>query len=162
MYASLNGAEDAWIEMISEKALFNSDNPNELISFYPVVSTEETAEDSEYNFTAIVGTQRYQLGSGTRTTASERIRDFELSGKIEISVGDAADLEIEAGDSIVVSSRDGSVTREILIKPGVNPGQIFVPTGANKNDAMNLFSLSDLSIPGSGGWKTCNVKIDKA
>ena len=162
MYASLNGRREAWIEMTGQKALFNSKDADELISFYPVVSTEDKPADSDYPFTAIVGTQRYQLGSGTRTRASERIQDFATAGKIEIAPQDAADLEVEDDDTVIVSSLYGTVTREIQLKPGLNPGHIFVPTGVNKNEAMNLFGLSDLTIPGAAGWKTCEVKITKA
>jgi hypothetical protein len=37
-----------------------------------------------------------------------------------------------------------------------------VPTGVNQNEAMNLFGLSDLTIPNAAGWKTCEVKTEKA
>ena len=162
MYASLNGNSEAWLEMTSKKALFNSKGADELIPFYPVVSTEDQSADTEYPFTAIVGTQRYQLGSGTRTGASERIRAFVSAGKIEMAPRDAAELEVENDDTVTISSQHGTVTREIQIKPGLNPGQIFVPTGVKNNEAMSLFGLSDLTIPGAAGWKTCAVKISKA
>jgi predicted molibdopterin-dependent oxidoreductase YjgC len=161
-YASLNGSGQAWLELTSDKALFSSKGADELISFYPVVSTEDQSADPAYPFTAIVGTQRYQLGSGTRTEASERIRAYASAAKIEMAPQDAADLAVENGDSVTVSSQHGRVTRAIQIKPGLNPGRIFVPTGAKNNAAMNLFGLSDLTIPGAAGWKTCAVKIEKA
>jgi formate dehydrogenase alpha subunit len=161
MYASLNGSNEAWLETTSEKALFNSKDTDKLISFYPVVSTEDKSADPEYPFTAIVGTQRYQLGSGTRTGASERIRAFASAAKIEMAPGDATDLAVENGDTVTVSSQYGMVKREIQIKPGLNPGQIFVPTGVKNNEAMDLFNLSDLTLPNAAGWKTCEVKIEK-
>jgi len=74
---------------------------------------------------------------------------------------DAADLEVENDDTVTVSSQFGNLTREIQIKPGLKPGMIFVPTGVKENEAMNLFGLSDLTIPGAAGWKTCDVKIEK-
>ena len=144
-----------------DKALFNSTATEKLISFYPVVSTEEKPADTDYPFTAIVGTQRYQLGSGTRTALSERIQSFGLAGKIEISHQDAADLAIEQDDTVVVSSPHGTVTRQIALKPGLNSGCIFVPTGVDQNDAMNLFALADLTASGAAGWKTCAVKVEK-
>jgi formate dehydrogenase alpha subunit len=161
MYASLNGSNEAWLETTSEKALFNSKDTDKLISFYPVVSTEDKSADPEYPFTAIVGTQRYQLGSGTRTGASERIRAFASAAKIEMAPGDATDLAVENGDTVTVSSQYGMVKREIQIKPGLNPGQIFVPTGVKNNEAMDLFNLSDLTLPNAAGWKTCEVKVEK-
>jgi len=162
MYASLNGNSEAWLEMTSKKALFNSKGADDLIPFYPVVSTEDQPADPEYPFKAIVGTQRYQLGSGTRTRASERIREFTSAGKLEMSPRDAADLEVEDDDTVSVSSANGTLTREVQIKPGLSPGHLFVPTGVNHNEAMNLFGLSDITIPGAAGWKTCEVKVEKA
>jgi formate dehydrogenase alpha subunit len=161
MYASLNGSPEAWIAITATKALFET-NSAELISFYPVVFAEEEPADQDYTFTAIVGTQRYHLGSGTRTGASERIYDFSSAGKVEISPQDADDLQLQNDDTVVVRSQFGTMTRAVQLKPGLSPGSIFVPTGINKNEAMNLFALSDLTKPGAAGWKTCKVKIEKA
>ncbi len=74
MYASLNGQDHGWIETTSEKALFKATGADGLISFYPVVSTEDDPDDKNYPFTGIIGSLRYQLGSGTRTHSSERIQ----------------------------------------------------------------------------------------
>ena len=164
MYAALNGRDQdqSWITPTSRKALFQTGDPQELISFYPVVSIEDKPADPDYPFTAIVGSRRYQLASGTRTAASERIQNFAFAGKIEMAPEDAANLEIKNDDPVTVSSKHGAVTREIRLKPGLNQGHVFVPTGVNKNEAMNLFSLSDLTVPGTAGWKTIEVKIEKA
>jgi anaerobic selenocysteine-containing dehydrogenase len=79
-----------------------------------------------------------------------------------MSPRDAAELEVSDGDTIIVSSRHGAVTRAIQLKAGLILRHIFVPTGVNDNEAINLFGLSDLTIPGAKGWKTCAVKITKA
>lgn len=162
LYASLNGSHEAWLEMTSTKSLFDPKGGDELISFYPVVSTEDQPADPEYPFTAIVGTQRYQLGSGTRTGASERIREFAIAGDIEMSPRDAAEFDLANGNAVAVTSVHGTLTRAIQIKSGLNPGQIFIPTGVKCNEAMKLFTLSDLNTPKAAGWKTCAVKIEKA
>lgn len=157
MYAALNGRDEAWIEPAAQKAAFTTDGADGRISFCPVVSEQVTPPEKNYPFTAIVGTQRYQLGSGTRTRASERIQDFESAGQIEISPVDATALDLNNGDCAVVRSSSGEVTRQIRITPDLSQRYIFVPTGANGNDAMNLFGLAD-----AAGWKTCAVKIEKA
>jgi formate dehydrogenase alpha subunit len=162
MYASLNGRDEAWIEMTSAKALFKAKGAKEAVSFYPVVSTESKPTGHDYPLTAIAGTRRYQLGSGTRTGASERIRAFESAGEIEISPRDAAELELKDNDTVIVRSPFGAVTRGIRVQKGLTAGYIFVPTGVNGNDAMNLFDLSDLTVPGAAGWKTCEVNIKEA
>jgi len=162
MYASLNGQDPGWIETTSTKALFNANGRDELISFYPVVFTEDDPDDKNYPFTAIIGSLRYQLGSGTRTRASGRIRGFDLAGQLEISIQDSANLNAKNDDTVTVTSRSGSVTRKIRIEKSLSAGQIFVPTGFNGNDAMNLLALSDTTRPDSSGWKTARVKIEKA
>ncbi|MGB5745733.1 MAG: molybdopterin-dependent oxidoreductase [Desulfobacterales bacterium] len=162
MYASLNGQEHGWIETTREKALFKAAGADELISFYPVVSTEDDPDNNTFAFTAIIGSLRYQLGSGTRTHSSERIREFDSAGRLEISPHDSASLKVQDADIVTVTSKSGSVTRRIRIEKSLGAGQIFVPTGFNGNDAMNLLALSDITRQGSPGWKICRVKIKKA
>ena len=133
-----------------------------MISFYPVVSTEEEPADRDYPLTAIVGSQRYHLGSGTRTQASDRIQGVECFGKLEISPQDGVRLDLENDDIITVRSRFGALKRKLRLKDTIPQGHIFVATGVNDNEAMGLFSLSDMTKPGSPGWKTCQVKVEKA
>ncbi len=161
-YESLNGRGAGWFKPSGGKTLFNSQGAAEPISFYPVVSTEEDPDDINYPFTAIIGSLRYQLGSGTRTQASDRIQEFDPAGRLEIALQDSAKLDVKDDDTVAVTSKSGSVTRKIRIEKSLKAGQIFVPTGFNGNDAMNLVALSDMVRPGSPGWKTVGVKIKKA
>ncbi len=162
MYASLNGQNQDWIKPISGKALFKDPGAEGLISFYPVVSTEDEPADNDFPFTAIIGSLRFHLGSGTRTQASDRIQEFDLAGQLEVSPPVGASLDLKDDDTVVVTSKFGSVTRGIRIEKGLGANHIFVPTGFNGNEAMDLLALSDITKPGSPGWKTCNVKIEKA
>ena len=162
MYGTLNARGLSWIKMTSEKAVFKEQGSNELISYYPVVATEDDQPDKDYPFTAIVGSLRYHLGSGTRTQASDRIHDFELVGQIGISPQDGNKLGINDNDSVIVHSKFGEVKREVQLQNSLPPNHIFVPTGFNGNDAMNLFGLSDMAKAGSTGLKTCQVKVEKA
>jgi formate dehydrogenase alpha subunit len=160
-YESLNGQNPGWIKPANTKALFKAPGADELISFYPVVSTEDDQDDGKYPFTAIIGSLRYQLGSGTRTHASDRIQGFDLAGQVEISLQDSSDLNLKDDDTVTVTSASGSVTRKIRIDKSLGAGHIFVPTGYNGNDAMNLLALSDITQSGSPGWKTVRVKLKK-
>jgi formate dehydrogenase alpha subunit len=161
MYASLNGQNQDWIKPISGKALFKDPGAEGLISFYPVVSTEDEPADNDFPFTAIIGSLRFHLGSGTRTQASDRIQEFDLAGQLEVSPPVGASLDLKDDDAVVVTSKFGSVTRGIRIEKGLGANHIFVPTGFNGNEAMDLLGLFDIAQPGSPGWKTCRVKIKK-
>jgi formate dehydrogenase alpha subunit len=160
-YESLNGQDQGWIRPTNGLALYKAPGANELISFYPVVSSEDEPDDRDYPVTAIIGSLRYQLGSGTRTQASNRIQGFDLAGQVEISLQDSADLDLKDNDTVTVTSASGSITRMIRIDKSLGAGMIFIPTGYNGNDAMNLLALSDITQPGSPGWKTVRVKINK-
>jgi formate dehydrogenase alpha subunit len=162
MYGSLNGPDHTWIQTTSDKALFKVRGAEDLIAFYPVVSTGDDPADTDYPFTAIVGSQRYHLASGTRTQASDRIQEFEFTGKLEISPEDGANLDLKDDDTIMVRSRIGVLKRKIRLKKSLAQGHIFVPAGFNDNEAMCLFSLSDMTKPDSPGWKTCRVQVEKA
>jgi formate dehydrogenase alpha subunit len=161
-YAKLNGHGQTWVRETSQKVLFKNPEAQDLISFYPVVTTENKATDDDYPFTAILGSLRYHLGSGTRTAASERVQEIGVCGEIEIAAEDAAELELQEGECIRVTSRFGTVRRAIRLKKEVRPGQLFVPLAVNSNDGMNLIDLSDLSKTQSPGWKTVKVRLEKA
>jgi formate dehydrogenase alpha subunit len=160
-YAEMNGHGQSWVKASSPMAVFNADGASEMISFAPVVSIVDEPSDPDYPFTAISGSLRYHLGSGTRTSASDRIQDFDLDGNIAIGSGDAAKLKLKDGDTVSVESRWGVIKRKIGQSNRIGPGQVFVPLAVNANDAMNLFDLTDLTDPSSTGWKTCAVKIKK-
>jgi anaerobic selenocysteine-containing dehydrogenase len=142
-------------------AAFHAKGAEEMISFSPVVSTVDEKGDADYPFQAIMGSLRFHLGSGTRTVASRRIRDFDLNGAAAICAEDAERLKLKDGDSVKIESRWGVINRKLECSNRVGPGQLFVPLAVNHNDAMNLIDLSDLADPRATGWKTCAVRIKK-
>jgi formate dehydrogenase alpha subunit len=161
-YAQMTAQGHSWLKASSPMAAFHADSTDKKIPFSPMVSTAEEQRDADYPFTAILGSVRCHLGSGTRTNASERIRDFNLSGEVAICAEDADLLNLNDGDTVKVESRWGVIKREVGRSTRIAPGQLFVPLAVNANDAMNLIDLSDLADPGTAGWKSCAVKITKA
>jgi formate dehydrogenase alpha subunit len=142
-------------------SLFHPDREGALISFSPVVSMENESADENYPFTAILGSQRYHLGSGTRTSCSDRIRDFGLKGEVEISSEDGEKFHLLDGDAVRLRSRYGSLVREIRLERGLRQGLIFVPIGFNGNDAMQLIQLATLKYDQSECLKMCQVRLEK-
>ncbi len=161
-YAEISDNGHSWVKATSPMAVFRADGAKEKISFSPVISTADEQSDHDYPFIAILGTLRYHLGSGTRTHASERIRDLDVDGDVAISGEEADRLKLKEGDTVQIETRWGAIERKIGRSHQMEPGQIFVPLAINANDAMNLIDLSDLADPGTTGWKTCAVKISKA
>ena len=162
MYSELGKVrEESWIRETSNLSLFHPDGEGESIPFSHVISMEDQAFDEEYPFTAILGSLKYHLGSGTRTGFSKRIRDFGLDGEVEISPEDGTRLNLKAGDKIRISSPHGSIEREITLKRGLRPGCIFIPLAFHNNDARHLIGLTQLGETDSPGWNGCHVKIER-
>jgi formate dehydrogenase alpha subunit len=162
VYADLNAKQPGWIQETGRMALFNPSQTDGLIRFYPVVTGEDETEDKEYPYSAIIGSLRYHLSSGTRTSASQRIQAFDTIGAIEIAPADGATLGMTDGDRVNVTSPYGKLQSVIRLKDEIRPGELFIPMAINSNGAMNLINLTDLADPKSEGWKTVRVKLEKA
>ncbi|MCD4716675.1 MAG: molybdopterin-dependent oxidoreductase [Desulfobacterales bacterium] len=162
MYRDLDGGVDpGWVRQKGDRRLFEPDGEGTLIPFTPVVSIEHKDINDEYPFTAILGSQRFHLGSGTRTCRSGRIRDYGVKGEIELSLADGASLNLQNGDSVRVESEHGFIEREIKLEKGLSKGLVFIPVAFNANDVMNLIGLTRLGEPDSPGWQECQVKVAK-
>jgi len=153
--------EESWIKESSNLKLFHPDGQGGPIHFSPVITTEDETYDEAYPFTAILGSLRYHLGSGTRTSHSVRIKDFALKGEVEICTEDGAQLNLSEGARARISSPYGSISREVTLKKDLRPGLIFIPMGFHNNDAMQLIELTQLGRADSPGWKECRVKLEK-
>jgi len=141
--------------------LINGKDDGIPISFSRVVHTEEEPISKEYPFKAILGSSRYHLGSGTRTSISDRVRDFKLKGEVEISFDDINRLDIKEDDEVKISSLHGSIRRIVKAGKGLEKGLIFIPAPYNDNDVMNLIGFAGLGLADSPGWKICEVKVEK-
>jgi predicted molibdopterin-dependent oxidoreductase YjgC len=155
MYAGLQETPgDAW-------TWIRRTETGKTLRFSPLQTTDEGPMDDDYPLTAILGSQRFHLGGGTRTGISKRIKDFGLKGEVSLSSKDGARLHVKSGDTVHIQSREGALIREARIDEDLNEGRIFVPTAFHKNDAMNLVGLSVLGSESSQGLKTCQVRVEK-
>jgi formate dehydrogenase alpha subunit len=162
MYAELGGNKgEAWIKETSKLRIFRSDGEGEPIHFSPVIETKYERSDKDYPFTAILGSLRYHLGSGTRTGHSDRVKDFGLKGEAEISLEDSARLNLKEGDMVRITSPFGSIAREVMLKKDLSTGLIFIPMAFHNNDVRQLIELTHLGEADSPGWKECRVRIEK-
>lgn len=153
--------ETSWLKEESSRSLFGANGNGNAIPFRPVGFNEEIETDETYPFTAILGSLRYHLGSGTRTSLSSRIKDFELRGDLCMCPQDGEKLDLGNGEMVRISSRFGSISRKVTLSNEVRQGQVFVPIAFNDNDAMGLIPLTQLGAPEAQGWKSCSVRIEK-
>jgi formate dehydrogenase alpha subunit len=162
MYSVLGEASgESWIKGRSTLKLFNPHGEGELIHFAPITSTAHEEPDARYPYIAILGSVRYHLGSGTRTGHSDRIKNFDLRGEVEISLEDGARLNLKKRDRVRISSMHGSILRQVTLKRGISPGLIFVPAAFNDNDARQLLNLVPSEANHSIGWKTIRVMVER-
>jgi len=164
LYADLKentGTGFSWIRETSKRRVFSPNGEGTMIPFSSLRPMETEVADDEYPFTAILGSQRFHLGSGTRTANSERIRGFGLKGEVEFSPEDGAMMNLQNGDTVQLQSPEGALTREIRLEKGLRPGLVFVPTAFHGNDATNLLGLTPFENTQSQGFKMCQVKVRK-
>ena len=147
---------------ISDRSSANESVSEKQIHFSPVTSTKPAAGDQDYPFTALFGSLRFHLGSGTRTNQSARINNCDSRGELEVSPIDAEKLNLTSDDRLKVSSASGEIERTYRINCEIRSGFIHIPFAYNNNDARCLIRLGPILDTSSSGWDSCQVKIDKA
>lgn len=147
---------------IREETEVEEGQADEQISFSPATAGAEIEGDERYPMIALFGSSRLHLGSGTRTDQSSRIRACDAKGEIEVSTVDAEKMCLTDNERIKVTSAAGEIERSIRISRGIEAGYIYIPTAFNANDARNLLLLQPLLEPGTSGWDSCAVAVEKA
>jgi formate dehydrogenase alpha subunit len=162
VYSGLGrGAGQSWVNEAATAWPFHPEEGERRFTFSPLISIEEDPGDELFPFTAILGSQRFHLGSGTRTSHSNRVREYALGGEVELLPEDGKRLNLSEGDRARIISRHGSISRRVTLKEGSSQGLLFIPTAFHNNDAMELIELSHLGEVDSPGWKECHVKVEK-
>ncbi len=162
MYADLDAGRQGWLQPVGPAGVSKTGDTAERIDFSPVITPAAALPVDDYPFTAILGTPRCHLGSGTRTGCSPRIQALGHAGDIELSFEDADALGLTDGDRVTVSSPHGSLRRNIRRRPADRRHQLFIPLAADAHEALQLVALSDPTAADAPGWKTCRVRIEKA
>jgi len=156
MYGLLpSSSRSAWVEEIPQ---------TEKIALIPPAAAAEPAAlamDADYPYTAILAASRYHLGSGTRTSRSDRIGSFPLNDAVELSIADAQRLGIEAGQIVRIVSPWGELARGVCLQRALRPGCLLIPTAFRGNEAQKLIGLSAADRADFTGWNTVRVRIEK-
>lgn len=162
MYADLGREPDTgWVQSVNEQSLFDPQGIKARIRFSEVNSCEEKPEGEDYPFTAILGTLRYHLGSGTRTGFSERIQGLALGGEIEISPDAGQSLGLGDGDRVRVHSPEGSMERGIRVSRNLRGKLVFIPEGFGGNEGRNLIGFNTMDTRDSPGLKESRVRMER-
>jgi assimilatory nitrate reductase catalytic subunit len=117
--------------------------------------------NEQYPFLLLTGRgSASQWHTQTRTAKSEVLRKlYPHKAYVEISPGDAAELSIESGQSVRVSSQRGSIRAQAVIVPTVQPRQVFVPMHYSQTNLLTDAVFDPYSR--QPAYKACAVRIDR-
>jgi formate dehydrogenase alpha subunit len=159
MYENIGNHRQDWIKNNDSESPFTDSKKK--FAFSTVSFASETPADPSHPLMAVIGSLRFHLGSGSRTSRSERIRSYAQNGAIEISPSDSMALGLGDFGKIRVASAHGEIEREFRVNSNLPPGQIFIPLAVHGNDVMNLVDLTHPGHSGTYGWTSCRVFIEK-
>lgn len=116
--------------------------------------------NGKYPFVLLTGRgSASQWHTQTRTAKSDVLRKlYPRDLYVEISPSDAAELSIERGQWVRVSSQRGSIRAKAVILPTVQPKQVFVPM--HYADANLLTDAVFDPYSRQPAYKACAVRID--
>lgn len=149
----------SWVTGMSD--LGQADEEGHPFEFTPVSSAVERVRHETYPLEGILTSTRLHLGSGTRTGLSNRISGFLHEGDVEMSVKDAARLDLSNGDQVRVSSEYGVITRRVRLRKDVPFGLVYVPVAFHGNEVRQLVALTQPGKEESPGWMQVSVRVEK-
>jgi predicted molibdopterin-dependent oxidoreductase YjgC len=95
--------------------------------FNPIKANDPVEQpDEEYPLILSTGRVLYHYHSGTMTRRSKPLDWREPSGYVEVNAEDAAAINLENEQSVVIKSRRGTVSTRAIISDRVPPGTIFL------------------------------------
>jgi formate dehydrogenase alpha subunit len=122
--------------------------------------TNSELPDDQYPYNLSTGRVLYHW-SGSTMTGRSRLEDIYPEAVCEIHPDDAADLDLQTGDWVNVSSRRGTITLRVLVTGRSPQRTVFVPFHFAEA-AANLLTLDRIDerakIP---DYKNTAVKIEK-
>jgi formate dehydrogenase major subunit len=130
--------------------------------FNPVKANDPAEQpDDEYPLILTTGRVLYHYHTGTMTRRSEPLSWVEPQGYIEVNPRDAADIELQDGQAVVVKSRRGVVQTRARYSEHVPPGTVFLAfhwREAAANILTQDFALDPVAkIP---EYKICAVRLE--
>jgi anaerobic selenocysteine-containing dehydrogenase len=133
IYQDLGAHRQGWVTSAGNGAKLSF-----AMDFSPVI----VAADPTRRFIARISPVRHHLGSGTRTSRSGRVREYNDPGAVEISVEDCRALGLSDAGKVRLVSEWGKIERSYVKSRRLPAGLVIVPMAENQNDAMALAALS--------------------
>ena len=117
--------------------------------------------DEDYPLILTTGRSLYHFHTGTMTRKVAGLNTMEPEGVVEISPQDAAQLGIDQGDKVKISSRRGEVITKAKITEALPPGVVFM-TFHFAESAANILTNPKLDpVSKIPELKVSAVKVEK-
>jgi len=123
----------------------------------------EPAELPDETYPLILSTGRllYHFHTGTLSRRSEGLEQSCPPGNIEVHPDDAAEMGLENGEPVRVTSRRGEIEARAFVTERVRPGMVFMPFHFRESPANVLTNDALDEIAKIPELKVCAVRIDK-
>jgi formate dehydrogenase major subunit len=116
--------------------------------------------DADFPFFMNTGRQMYHWHTGTMTRRSQALDARESTATVELNPLDAADLGVEDGEEVSITSRRNTIRIAVRLSPRVARRQVFVPMHY-REAAANLLTNPALDGPsGIPEFKVCAVRVE--
>lgn len=122
--------------------------------------------DHEFPFVLTTGRLYSHWHTLTRTAKAEKLVRREPAPFVEVNPIDADRLELEPGQTVLLSSRRGTIQLPIRRSDGVSPGMVFVPFHwgdlFGEGNAANYLTISAIGrVAKQPELKFCAVNLEK-
>lgn len=122
--------------------------------------------DHEFPFVLTTGRLYTHWHTLTRTAKAEKLMRREPTAFVEINPSDAAQLDIQDGDPVQISSRRGTIQLSARLRETVAPGMVFVPFHWGdlyaEGNAANYLTISAIGrVAKQPELKFCAVNLEK-
>ncbi len=119
------------------------------------------ASDKQYPLTLLVGSSRYQFGTGARSSRSARLQRFSPEACLEISPADAGDLGIGHGDKVKVISAQGEIITNARVSDTLASGLLYMPISYPRSPVYDLFDTVIDRRARAPALKSCAVRLER-
>jgi len=118
--------------------------------------------DEAYPFFLTTGRMFAHFHTGTMTRVSPHLHAEQKTGYVDINPQDAANLAVGNGDTLVITSRRGSIEAPARLSKSVPPGTLFIPFHFAETAANMLTNPACDPIAKIPEFKVCAVRVAKA
>jgi formate dehydrogenase alpha subunit len=119
------------------------------------------AGDKQYPFTLLVGSSRYQFGTGARSSRAARLQRYAPEALLEISPADAGDLGIGSGDRVKVISGQGEMAVTARVSDTLPAGLLYLPVSFPGTPVYELFDTVIDARAKAPALKSCVVRLER-